>query len=178
MKKGLKWLLGILVGLMIVAVLVGVGTLVINRWHNDGFGMANRSYRFSDNEQNWNFRNMPGVIPPRMGNPIRPFGGTTLNRSGGFRLLPMLFGCFIFAGFLILIVLGLVFLLGGRRQPQPSVAPSTPAAAPAAAASVQATTGHPCPHCGQIVKEDWKHCPYCGGPLTAQAENVPPASQI
>ncbi len=179
MKKGLKWLLGIVIGLVVVAILVGVGFFAYNHFRGTGFMVANRSYRFSYNNRVFPFRNMPGNVRPPNGNYIRPFAGTSLSRIGVFRPLSWLFGCLVCLGFLILVVLGVVYLIRGPRRAQQVAASPTPIAPPVTTpppSSPAQSNVHACPHCGQMVQDDWKHCPHCGGPLTEQAQNLPPAS--
>jgi hypothetical protein len=179
MNKGLKWFLGIVIGLVLVAALVGVGFVAFNHWRGSGWMMANRNIRSFNNERAFPWRNMPGIIRPPEENPIRPFARAPLARFGVFRPLPALFGCLVCLGFLILVVLGVVYLVRGPRKPQQAAVGPAPIAPPTTASPapspVQATS-HPCPHCGQLIQDDWKHCPYCGGPLSEQAQNIPPAS--
>jgi len=58
-------------------------------------------------------------------------------------------------GFLVLLILGVVWLirLTGGAQAGP---PAPPPAAP---------SGKTCPSCGKAVQEDWQLCPYCGESL-------------
>ena len=184
MKNGMKWFLGIVIGLVIVAALVVAGFVVFNRWHETGWMMSNRDYQFQGIDKSRSWRDMPGgenVWNERhQGNmPMRSLWEAPTSRFGILRPLRMIFGCFIALGLLTLLVLGVIYLLGGRRRPQ------QPAVPPAAVAPLVATSPAPspvqdmvsvCPHCAQPVQKDWKHCPNCGGPLPEQVDNpVPPA---
>ena len=65
-----------------------------------------------------------------------------------FGWIGMMFMWLIPAGFIVLAVLGLVWLvrsLGGATPTAP---------------------GHPCPNCGRSEQADWKNCPHCGTSLT------------
>jgi hypothetical protein len=60
----------------------------------------------------------------------------------------MLFMWLVPAGFVVLAVLGVVWLVravGGTSNP--------------------AAPGRNCPSCGRGVQADWQNCPYCGAPL-------------
>ena len=184
MKKGMKWFFGIVIGLVIVAALAVAGFMVFNRWHETGWMMGNRNYQFQGIDKSRSWRDMPGRgnswnERPQGKMPMRSLWGAPTSRFGIFRPLPMIFGCFIALGFLVLLVLGVIYLAGGLRRPQqPAVPPAAVAplvATPPAPAPVQNTV-YVCPHCAQPVQKDWKHCPNCGGPLPEQADNpVPPA---
>jgi hypothetical protein len=184
MKKGMKWFLGIVIGLVIVAALAVAGFLVFNRWHETGWMMGNRDYQSQGFDRSRSWRDVPGQEyswndRPQVKMPMRSFWGVSISRFGIFRPLQMIFGCLITLGFLALLVLGVIYLLGGRRRPQqPAVPPAAVVplvATPSAPAPVQNTV-YVCPHCAQPVQKDWRHCPYCGGPLPEQADNtVPPA---
>lgn len=179
MKKGLKWLLGIVIGLVIVAALVIGALVVFNHFRGSGVFATNRSYRFSYNQRVMPWQNMPGLTRPPERNFVRPFVTSPFSRIGMFRPLSWLFGCLVCLGFIILVVLGVVYLIRGPRRAQQSAVSPAPMASPAATAApsapVQATV-HACPHCGQMVQDDWKHCPHCGGPLSESAQTIPPAS--
>jgi hypothetical protein len=184
MKKGIKWFLGIVIGLVIVAALAVAGFMVVNRWHETGRMMGNRSYQFQGTDRSRSWRDVPGQEDswnerPQGQMPMRSFWGVSISRFGIFRPLQMIFGCFIALGLLVLLVLGVIYLFGGRRRlQQPAVPPAgvTPlVATPPAPAPVQ-NTEYVCPHCAKPVQKDWRHCPNCGGPLPEQADNpVPPA---
>jgi hypothetical protein len=177
MKRGIKWFLGIVIGLAVVAVLIGAGFLVFNRGHEAGWMMGGRFLRFGNNEGARAWRNVPGQEMPWGARPQnnQPMGSgwvAPMTRLGGFRPLRILFGCLIGIGFLLLVVLGVIYLVRSLVQPkQPVVTtamPVTPARAP------NPTSVHACPHCGRPVQDDWSHCPHCGGPLTGQAEITTP----
>jgi hypothetical protein len=184
MKKSLKWFLGIVIGLVIVAALAVAGFMVFNRWHETGWMMGNRNYQFQGIDRSRSWRDMPGVENswnerPEGKMPMHSLWEAPTSRFGIFRPLRLIFGCFITLGLLVLLVLGVIYLFGGRSRPQqPAVPPSavTPlVATPPAPAPVQ-TTAYVCPHCAQPVQKDWRHCPNCGGPLPEQADNpAPPA---
>ena len=87
------------------------------------------------------------------------FGGWGMmgpGMMGGWGFAPfgwigMLFMWLVPAGFVVLTVLGVVWLVrtvGGGTNP---LAP-----------------GHTCPTCGRAVQADWRNCPYCGATLTSK----------
>jgi hypothetical protein len=59
----------------------------------------------------------------------------------------MLFMWLIPVGFIVLTVLGIVWLVRNIGGPTSSSA------------------GHNCPNCGKAVQADWQNCPYCGTAL-------------
>jgi len=83
----------------------------------------------------------PGMMGPGM---MGRWGFTPFGWIG------MIFMWLIPIGFLVLTVLGIVWLvrtLGSGNNP---LAP-----------------GQTCPSCGRGVQSDWRNCPYCGAALTA-----------
>jgi len=151
MSKGLKWILGILIALVVVAALAGIGYVIFNRW-NGGWMMAPRAF-----EPREGLREIPRWNMPMRPN-MRMFG----YRSVGFFPLRSL-GLLACLGLLGLIVIGGVVYLVGRRGRQAPAVISSPAATPIAAP--EPTPAKACPNCGRAVNEDWSHCPYCGTAL-------------
>jgi len=141
MEKVWKWIIGIVLGLVILAVLVGVGFMVFGNFHVFRAG-AQVSPRF--------FERGPGMMPyggfgyhmrgpGMMGYGMRPFGG--------------FFGGLLSLAFLALVVLGIIWLVIRLRTSKPVDA--VPATMPAAIVN-------PCKKCGRPIQYDWKVCPYCG----------------
>lgn len=163
MKPVWKWIIGIVVGLIVVAALVGAAFLVHGYLMSGhvvaairlpapntgqgsqgnqprGFGMpGNRvpNYRMPGNGTP--YYGMPGFGWHRHGmmgfGPMMPFGG-------------MIFGLFCL-GLLALLVIGIVWLVRRPRAVQPVAAPVLSA----------------CPKCGKPVQADWNNCAYCGKKL-------------
>jgi hypothetical protein len=149
MSKTLKWILGIVIGLIVVAVvLAGVG-LVVSRWHGGYAMMGGPELRGWDGRRGWSDDQMPMMrdrsFPMGAARPFAPLW--TL----GIGLLCL--------GGLALIVLGIIALVQVIRRPTPQPAAVAPAGEPATAAT------HPCPSCERPVQDDWAHCPYCGTDL-------------
>lgn len=143
MKKVWKWIIGIVLGLVILAVLMGVGFVVRRNFH---VYRAEALYSRGFSERG------PGMMPyggfgshmrapGMMGHGLMPFGGF-------FRGLVSL-------GFLALVVLGIIWLVRSQRTPKPV---EVSAAMPAAVVN-------PCKKCGRPIQDDWKNCPYCGNKL-------------
>jgi len=137
MKKVWKWILGILIVLVVLAVLFALAFM----FHN----VLGRSISFRQFPQS-RVRN-----GPMMGS------GDGWHRPGmGMRGF-MLFGMgFAFLGGLIpLALLGLLvygaYRLGKKRANIAVTAPAAPAPA----------LTHTCAKCGQPLQDDWKNCPYC-----------------
>jgi len=150
MKKVWKWIIGVVLGLVILAVLVGVGFMVFSNIHGyraEALGSRN----FSERGPGF-FQHGPGMMPyggfehmrgPRMmGFGMMPFGGFI---GGLFSLV-----------FLALVVLGIIWLVRRLRLPKPVEVPAAmPAVTPAAIVN-------PCKKCGKPLQDDWKVCAYCG----------------
>lgn len=177
MSRALKWIFGIVIGLLVVAALVGAGIWFFNRWDNGNWMIGARAYRLQPYGRGMPWRYAPGqgtpLNPgPQVQRPLRPLLGIPVGRFSGLHPLGMFFVCLIGIGFLVLVVLGVVYLISPRRPAAQAVgiAPATVSPAPEPAR----TPAHACPHCGRPVQDDWSHCPYCGGPLTGQAEITPP----
>ena len=138
MNKFWKWFLGILLGVVVLAILVGVGMAF--RMHNV-LGDV-RGFAYDDG-----FR----------GYGMMPFGGM---HRGGFGMMGfggMLFGGLLRLGFLVLVVLGIVWLV--RKFAKPATTP-----APVAPAVVEAPKAV-CGKCSYPVESGWKVCPNCGKKL-------------
>jgi len=158
MKKVWKWIIGIVIVLLVVAVLVGGAFLMRSRFNEvravqlsrpaqqaPGFGKT----PFGDEGQGrpgW-----PGMMP--YGGRGYHMRGPGMMGFGGGMPFAGVFGGLICLGFLTLVVLGIIWLVRGRRSPMPvEAAVVTPAA----------VAVHPCKKCGQPVQEGWNHCPNCG----------------
>jgi hypothetical protein len=150
MKKVWKWIIGIILGLVIIAVLVGVAFMVKSHFYGycaESFGPRNFSNRGPDY-----FERGPGMMPyggyghmrgtGMMGYGFSPFGG--------------IFGGLISLGFLALVVLGVIWLVNRLRTPQRV---EVPAVIPAA---VPVEIVKPCKQCGRPLQDEWKVCPHCG----------------
>ena len=138
MKKVWKWILGILIVLVVLAVLFALAFM----FHN-GFGRI-ISFREIPQSRVWN--------GPMMG------GGDGWHRPGmGVRgFMPFRMGFAFLGGLIPLALLGLLvygaYRLGKKRANIAMAAPAAP---------VPALT-HPCAKCSQPVQEGWKNCPLCG----------------
>jgi hypothetical protein len=147
MSKGLQWLIGIGVVLVVIAmVFATIAPFVLPRL---GLAIGGATPQFGVGRE-FGF-----------GGPGHMFGGRSM--MGGLRMPFFGFGMLIGP----LVVIGLIVLavaLFTRRSPAPAAtlpaAPAPVAPAPAPAAFAPATT--PCAHCGQLLEAGWKACPYCG----------------
>jgi len=140
MKKVWKWIIGIVLGLVVLAVLIGVGFMLRSNFHV--------------------YRAEARVFPDfsERGPGMMPYGGFGYHMRGpgrmGFGLMP--FSGFIrglfFLGFLALVVLGIIWLVRCLRTLKPVQAP----------VAMPAEVINPCKKCGRPIQNDWKICPYCG----------------
>lgn len=174
MRKVWKWIIGFVIVLVVVALVVGGAFLL--RSHFGGVAKVVQTYRI----------NRPrGQVPPngkvpfngngQRGGPgwMMPYAGRGYYMRGpglfGFGMMPFfgILGSLFFLGFLVLVILGIVWLVRSQSKPQPVAAPSAFVATAAPATPeppVSAPTigVHTCKKCGQSVQDDWKHCPNCG----------------
>jgi hypothetical protein len=148
MNKVWKWVIGIVLGLFILAILVGVGFMVWNNMHIYR-GVAEGDRGFSQRG--------PGMVP---------YNGFGYHMRGpgmmGYRIVPFggFFGGLLMLGFLVLIVLGIIWLVGRLRSPKPV---ETSASVPAAISEpIPGAALNPCKKCGRTLRTDWSVCPYCG----------------
>jgi hypothetical protein len=135
MKKNWKWIIGILLGLVVLAVLVGVG------------------FAFRVGGEMHGLRGLGGQEGRGYG--MMPFGG--MHRGFGMMGFGGIFGGLAQLGVLTLIVLGIIWLVRKLRKPVILAAPVAPVA-PAAPTAV-------CGRCGEPVENGWKVCPHCGKKL-------------
>jgi hypothetical protein len=173
MKKVWKWVIGIVIVLVVVAVLVGCAFLLRNHYANI-YSFAKSSQPAitapGNNDQrgegNWRY---PGMMQNDQndrgwrGMPMRGPGMMGFGRMGLFGGLAR--GLFSLV-FLTLIVLGIVWLVWRLRKPAVPFAVAASAAPVSNVAPVMPVSEiHTCPKCGQPAQMDWKLCPYCGQEL-------------
>ena len=137
MNKVLKWVLIVLGGLVVLAIIAGIVLAFVYR---PGFVMMRPGFRM-----------------------MQPFRNNGERFGFGFSPLRMIFGGLFGLGIFLLVIVGIVALVNmlvrSGRSTQ-TLPPAQPAAmAPAAPART-------CSNCGRPTQEDWKTCPYCGNPLT------------
>lgn len=168
MNRTVKWIVGIVLGLIALCALAVVGFVAFNRL---GFGtMVVRQRAFP------NFEGRPDI-------PMAPYQGTPYRHFSSFYPLGFFGGWLIFAALLGLFVLAVIALIVILRRPsraayQPA-APNQPAAPLQSAITEQPSSSevtppavspeHSCPSCGRAVQADWSHCPYCGTGLSSAA---------
>ncbi len=158
MKKIWKWIIGIVLGLIVLVVLMGVGFMLRSNFHG--------------------YRGEAQVAPDfsQRGFGMMPYGGFEHMQRQGMMSRGMLpfggfFGGLLTLGFLALVVLGIIWLVRRLRNPQPVVAAAVAGTAVAPQA-VEAPVSDPavmpasalkaCKKCGQPIQDDWKVCPHCG----------------
>ncbi len=168
MSRTLKWIIGIVIAVVVIAAVVLVGFWAFTHFVGIGRVVAiNRGFPMPNYGPNYGPNNGPRL--PYRNMPMMPYYGYPGSRLGG--LLPL--GISLF-GFLVIVgLIALVLILLFRR---PATAAYTPAAtgpveetttAPssAAPAATTAPATHPCPNCGRVVQDDWNVCPYCSTQL-------------
>lgn len=156
MSKTWKWIIGIVIGLLVLAVIIAVPFGMHQLAVNNAAQFSARSF-----ERGFDRDLGPGMMGRGADNYYYWHHGM-MNQNPGF-VGPMMYGSgFFFLGiFRLLIPLAVVGLAiyGGvalfRRNPSPAV---TAEAAPAVPTRTCAT-------CGKPSQDDWKNCPYCGSTL-------------
>ncbi len=135
MKKVWKWIVGIVLGLVVLAVLVGVGFMVRSNF---------QVYRADALISRGFSERGPGMMS---------YGGFGSHMSG-FGMMPFggFFGGLFSLGFLALVVLGIVWLVSSLRTPKPVEA----------SAAMPAAVVDSCKKCGMPIQGGWKVCPHCG----------------
>jgi hypothetical protein len=188
MSRAVKWILGIVSGLVALCALAVAGFFILNRFSLSRVIMARRGV-------------MPFEGPRAL--PLVPYQGMPYRHFGGFTPFGFFGSWLIVAGAIGLFVLAVAALILVLRRPRQAVAPSGlgtpyPPAAPGgpgvpdqavrfdqaggipggpgvserAAAEVTpeaSVSGGNCPSCGRAVQADWSHCPYCGTGLTGSS---------
>ena len=163
MSKTWKWIIGILVGLVLLCGVVSIGFMVFGRINESAWGLGAHAPRvwegerlFPRNDSPWD--DMPmhpnRFFPGRMMPGFLPFGG--------------FFGGLFCLGFLLLILLGIVALVLSltRTRNQVAAVASEAPPAPIAEGVAMATPARACSNCQRPLNDDWSHCPYCGTALT------------
>ena len=158
MSRTAKWILGIVIGVLVVAVIVTVGYFVFTR----GYGMAGMmddpSFRFRGEE-----RAFPRGYMPMHPNG-RPFGGMHGLWGFGFSPLGWILNGVVRLGLIALFVLGVIALIRAI-WPKQTAAPSTDQSFQVVQEQ-NAAVSSVCSNCGFQVQHGWKHCPNCAQALT------------
>lgn len=173
MKPVWKWIIGIVVGLVVLAAVVGGVILVRN--YLPSRHMAFQVQRVQPVQPSQPGRpvrpgqpSQPGQSarpgqPSQPGQPARPFGNRYAGGPGvgmrgygmrGWGLMPLggflgsfvagFFGGLFTLGVLAFLALGIIWLVRNTRPQR------------------QAVEMHTCITCGKPVQPDWRNCPYCG----------------
>ena len=137
MNKVLKWILYVLLGLVVLAVVACIAYAVFGGYHYAAV--------------------RPGI---RM---MEPFRYSFSPLRDNFSPLRMIFGGLFGLGMFVLVIVGIVALVNavmrGNRPAQ-----MTPPTQMGASAPMEAPT-RTCSNCGKPAQDDWKTCPYCGNTL-------------
>jgi len=146
MKTTVKWILGLVIGFLVIGSILMIGYLMFNRWGTFGWVMGPREIRSWDGQ-----RFKPMQLHWRV--PERRFLG----------VLPLRFigGSFLFIGLLSIIILGVFVLFRAIQNPQQSSAPSAPFSSSTATPAGERVCGN----CNNPVQDEWSHCPFCGETL-------------
>ncbi len=180
MNRTVKWILGIVLGLVALCAVAVVGFIAFNRLGLGALAVGRRAFP--------SFEGRPAMpIAPYQAMPYRHFGGfSPFGFFGGWLFIAALLGLFALAVIALIVVLRRpgrpALQSAAANQPvaplQPAVmdqpvttgqsaaadSPGVPVMPPSPAAA-----GQNCPSCGRSVQADWSHCPYCGTPLSTLA---------
>jgi hypothetical protein len=159
MNTTMKWILGILVGLVLISGLSAAGFLVLDRWSGAERVMGPRLLRPWDGGREFPWER--DQVFPEWGMP-----GRSVMRI--FPLRWVLLGL-VCPGILLLVVLCALALVFNRgRSPAPVQPVPPPSAIAEPTPPVPSSSLSACPNCGYPVVEAWKHCPNCGTALGDQ----------
>ena len=148
MSKVLKWILYVLLGLVVLAVIAGIFFAIFGVGH--AFPMMRQGFRTVQ----------PGF---RM---MQPY------RYNYFYPGRAIFGGLFALGLFLLVVIGIIALIsflvrGNRPAQQPPAAQMAPLSpAPTPSPEPMPVSTRTCSNCGKPAQDDWKTCPYCGNPLS------------
>jgi hypothetical protein len=158
MRTSTKWIVGILMGVLVVVIIGVLGWMLFNQFNQSEWVYGSRSGRLWDNtpfNETPRFRipsqRLPGLMP------MHPYNTREGSWTGLFGPLRLLGGTLICLGIPVLLIIGLVILLLRPRNSK-SVAVPSPTTQP----EVSENDQHPCPSCARQIQPDWKHCPFCG----------------
>lgn len=155
MSKTWKWIIGILIGLLMLAVIIAIPFGMHQLAGNYAQQFPARGY-----ERGFDRNFGPGMMEGGAENYY--WHHSMMYQNPGF-VGPMTFGFGYFTFGILRLVLplavvglaiyGVVALF--RRKPSPAVS----------AEAVPAVPTRTCAGCGKPAQDDWKNCPYCGNPL-------------
>ena len=186
MNRTVKWILGVVLGLVALCILAAVSFFAISRLNLGAVAVGRRAFLPFEGQ-----RSLP--MAPFQGMHYRHFGGfSPFGFFGGWLIIAALLGLFALA------VVAMVLIL--RRPSRPmlqSVASSSQIPPNQSTAPMQSTAfdqsaainqpadsnqpvapdmtpsptaaGQNCPSCGRSIQADWSHCPYCGTALSGSA---------
>jgi hypothetical protein len=163
MSKTMKWMIGILVGLLVVCLLAAVGFLV--------FSQINLPDRGVTILRDWDGnRPFDRDFAPWDHMPMRPNRWAPDGLMRGFFPVGGLLSGLLCLGFLVFVVFGVIALVVSlKRSRKPATAaPSQVGHATPSEGEEIAIPARTCSNCQRPVNEDWSHCPYCGATLTPQ----------
>jgi len=158
MKPVWKWVIGIVVILFIAALVVGGFFLASHYMSLRQVAVQTRSGTQAQPFGPRGFNNRGDGFP---GGGMMPYGmrGYGMHGFGMMGFMPFggIFSGLFCLAFVVLVVLGIVWLVRRLSAPNPAVI--------APAAPVAPVMTHSCQNCGKPVQDDWKNCPYCGKKL-------------
>jgi uncharacterized membrane protein len=174
MSRTVKWILGIVLGLVALCALAVIGFFAFSRLNIGALVVRRRAVL--------PFEGQPTIpMAPFQGMPYRHFGGfSPFGFFGGWLVIAALLGLFALAVIALIVVLRrpsrAAFQPAATNQPAAplqGVAPMQTAVTGQPPSSDEMSPGappeHSCPSCGRLVQADWSHCPYCGTALTGSA---------
>jgi hypothetical protein len=145
MKKSMKWIIGIIIGLVIVVVLVGLGFMIFNHSYGNQWTQG-RMYMSFDDEFDMHGRGF-GLLPNGRG--LYNFGDFGIRRFFPFASF---LGSIFCIGIITLIILGIVALFRNLQKPAQPVQRTQPPMPPSVEPAIsQKTTIAPIENA--IVKE-------------------------
>lgn len=159
MKTSVKWILGILIGLLIIGLVAVTGYYLLSQMTFASFHLGSR---YDNPWDNYPGNRLP--MPHEWG--MRTF------RTGWVIPFGFLASCLLCLGVITLIVVGVIALVRSQSRPKTTATQAPPAsvitpgtiATPAPASEAEPVQA--CPSCQRPTQPDWAHCPYCGARLS------------
>ena len=158
MKTSTRWILGVVLGLVVVACFATAGLFVFGRMGGFGRLSFERSTLPRDEQRVMPWRDMPMHPFERM--PHRGFGAMLRPHWG----IAILFLCGLALVGLLVAAATVALVRSSRRQ---RALGTVPAAAASAVQAADLLAQKACPNCGREVNAEWQHCPYCATSLTS-----------
>lgn len=155
MKTTTKWILGIVLGLLVVTAVSALAIFAMTQWGSPAWMANERSF-------------MPHTFERSM--PMHPYADGSWFFMSRFNPFWFIGRILLWGGVLALIVLGIIALVRTLNKPAQAVTTASLATTAGIEQAATAQTVLSCPACSRAVQQEWSHCPYCGAKLSSATE--------